>query len=169
MFNFLKKTKTVPVKEEKFRLSSRSLSKLEGVHPKLVSVVKRAIQVTREDFAVGEGVRSRERQRELVNKGASKTMNSRHLVQSDGYSHAVDLFWYKDGKISWDTDNVENFYSLDPNKEYEGYQEIGYAMLTAAKELGVKIRWGADWDMDSQHTDHKFLDWVHFELPRGAY
>lgn len=156
-------------KKSKFHLSKKSLSKLEGVHPKLVSVVKRAIEITDADFAVGEGVRSKARQRQLVAKGASKTMNSRHLVQSDGYSHAVDLFWYKDGGISWDTDNVENFYSLDPDEEYLGYQEIGYAMLTAAKELGVRIRWGADWDMDGQHTDHKFLDWVHFELPKGAY
>lgn len=165
MFSFFKK----PLRKQrpKFHLSQKSLGKLKGVHPKLVKVVKRAIEITDEDFTVGEGVRSKARQRQLVAKGASKTMNSKHLIQKDGYSHAVDLFWYKGGKVSWDTDNVEAFYSLDPNKEYEGYQEIGYAMLTAAKELGVKVRWGADWDMDGQHTDHKFLDWVHFEV-RGV-
>lgn len=147
-----------------FKLSKRSLSNLTGVHPDMVKVVKRAIEITGEDFMVGEGVRSVSRQRQLVARGASKTMNSKHLIQSDGYSHAVDLYWWNNGGISWSTSNLENFYSLDANKEYLGYQEIGLSMLQAAKELGVKLRWGADWDSDGQHTDHRFLDWVHFEL-----
>ena len=75
-----------------FTLSSRSLSKLEGVHESLVNIVKEAIQVSKVDFGVICGTRTKSEQAELVKKGASKTMNSRHLPQeSTGKSHAVDL------------------------------------------------------------------------------
>ena len=69
-----------------FNLSQTSLDKLKGVNPELVKVVKRAIQISKQDFAVNEGLRTIERQRQLVNSGASQTMNSRHI---GGF--AVDL------------------------------------------------------------------------------
>lgn len=152
-----------------FHLSKRSLKNLEGVHPDLVAVVKKAIEITDEDFMVIEGLRTRERQKELFNSGKSKTMNSRHLT-----GHAVDLAWWKDGGIRWNTNNLQPYYDLDSvaqydDGDYEGYQEIGTSMLAAGAFLGVPIRWGADWDSDGRHDDHKFLDWVHFELPRGFY
>lgn len=87
-----------------FSLGARSLLRLQGVHPSLVRVVKRAIRITPVDFTVLEGVRSRERQAELVRIGASKTMNSRHLT-----GHAVDLAPWVGGKSSApasDTDGV---------------------------------------------------------------
>ncbi len=146
-----------------YKLSKRSLSKLRGVHPDLVKVVKRAIEITEADFTVIEGLRSAKRQRHLVSIGASQTLNSRHLT-----GHAVDLAWYNKG-ISWDTGNPDSFYEVKHDDDYEGYQEIGTSMLMAAKELGIPLRWGADWDMDGQHTDSKFLDWVHFELPKDKY
>lgn len=151
-------------KKSGFSLGSRSKKNLQGVHPDLVKVVKRAIEITEEDFMVGCGTRTRAMQMQLVAKGASKTMNSKHLRQADGYSHAVDLWVWKDGKISWDTSNAYSFYELTHDDDYTLYQEIGTSMIKAAKELGVKIRWGADWDMDGQHTDHSFIDWVHFQL-----
>ena len=149
-----------------FNLSKRSLRTLKGVHPDLIKVVKRAIEITEEDFLVGCGVRSLATQRRYVAKGVSKTMNSRHLIQSDGYSHAVDLWLWKDGKVSWDTSKADSFYEVSHDDDYHNYQEIGTSMLLASKELGVPIRWGADWDGDGQHTDHSFVDWVHFELPK---
>jgi len=105
-----------------FILSKRSLSNLEGVHPDLVAVVKRAIQVTKQDFMVIEGLRSLERQEQLVAKGASKTMNSRHLT-----GHAVDLVPYP---IAWD---------------WPLFYPIADAMKLAAKELDVNLEWGGDW------------------------
>ena len=69
-----------------YKLGTRSLQSLSGVHPDLVAVVKRAIQITPQDFTVIEGVRNIERQKQLVAKGASKTMNSRHIT-----GHAVDM------------------------------------------------------------------------------
>lgn len=155
-------------KKSNFHLSGRSLKTLRGVHPDLIKVVKRAIEITEEDFMVGEGVRSLATQRRYVRQGKSRTMNSRHLVVN-GYSHAVDLWLWKDGKISWDTSNAESFYTVSHDDDYVNYQEIGTSMLQAGKELGIPIRWGADWDGDGQHTDHSFIDWVHFELPEKDY
>ena len=66
------------------------------MHPDLVRVVERAIQITTQDFRVQEGLRTRERQAELVARGASRTMNSRHLT-----GHAVDLVALGGGEVSW--------------------------------------------------------------------
>lgn len=108
-----------------FKLSTRSLERLEGVEGDLVEVVKLAITLTDIDFGVTEGVRTKERQRELVSKGASKTMKSKHIE-----GKAVDLVAYIGNRISW---------------EITLYDNIADAMRTAAEELGVKIRWGAAW------------------------
>jgi peptidoglycan LD-endopeptidase CwlK len=66
------------------------------VHPDPVRVVERAIRITTQDFRVQAGMRTRERQAELVARGASRTMHSRHLI-----GHAVDLVALGGGEISW--------------------------------------------------------------------
>lgn len=76
-------------------LGARSLGRLEGVHPDLVRIVKTAASISDLDFTVLEGLRTVERQKELVKQGASKTMKSRHLT-----GHAVDLAPMINGKIS---------------------------------------------------------------------
>ena len=124
-----------------FSLGSRSLQRLEGVHPDLVDVVTRAIELTTIDFTVTEGLRTRERQAQLVAAGASKTMNSRHIT-----GHAVDLAALLDGEIRWD---------------WPLYRRIADAMKEAAQELGVPIEWGGDW--------RTFKDGPHFQLPRAQY
>ena len=73
-----------------YKLSSRSLGKLEGVNPVLVDTVKRAIELTKVDFGVIFGVRSLETQKKLFESGRSQTMKSKHLIQPDGTAHAVD-------------------------------------------------------------------------------
>jgi len=72
-------------------LGSNSRKKLEGVHPKLVQVVQLAIQKTTQDFSVYEGLRTKNRQVKLVQRGASQTMNSKHLPQNDGYGHVPQV------------------------------------------------------------------------------
>lgn len=124
-----------------FRLSSRSLAKLEGVHPDLVRVVHRAITLTPVDFGITEGLRTKERQRELVKKGASQTMNSRHLT-----GHAVDVVAYIGSEIRWD---------------WPLYPRIAKAFREAARIEGVKIVWGGDWV--------RLRDGPHFELDRSVY
>lgn len=122
-------------------LGSKSLAKLKGVHPDLVKVLKRAIQITPVDFAVIEGIRTVERQKQLLAAGASKTMQSRHIT-----GHAVDIAPYVDGDIRWD---------------WPLYRKIAPAVKQAAKEVGVPIEWGGDWI--------RFKDGPHWQLPRRKY
>ena len=116
-----------------FKLSNRSLEKLEGVNPVLVDTVKRAIQLSKVDFGVIYGVRSLAEQEKLYKAGRSQTMKSRHLIQKDGTSHAVDLMAYDGSNPSWDL---------------VMYDDIADAMKAAALKTGAKIRWGAAWQID---------------------
>lgn len=127
-------------------LGKTSQSKLKGVHPDLVRVVERAIKLTECDFRVLEGRRTVERQRQLVNAGASKTMNSRHIPAANGYAHAVDLGALVDGQIRWD---------------WPLYYKIAKAVKQAAKEENVPIEWGGDWK--------SFKDGPHWQLPWDKY
>jgi peptidoglycan LD-endopeptidase CwlK len=111
-----------------FKLSQRSLDKLDGVDEKLVATVKLAIAVAKIDFGVICGLRTMEEQRVLVDKGASKTMRSKHL---DG--KAVDLMAYIGSRGSW---------------ELNLYDDIADAMKEAAVETGAVLRWGAAWHIN---------------------
>lgn len=122
-------------------LGKRSLQRLEGVHPDLVRVVKRAITLTPVDFTVLEGLRTLARQKQLVAAGASKTMNSRHLT-----GHAVDLGAYVGGSVRWD---------------WPLYHKIAAAVKEAARLEGVPIEWGGDW--------RTFKDGPHWQLPWRDY
>jgi peptidoglycan L-alanyl-D-glutamate endopeptidase CwlK len=121
-----------------FILSQKSLRRLEGVNPALVQVVKRAIQITPIDFIVVEGLRTKERQAYLVEKGASKTMNSRHLT-----GDAVDLAPIVNNKVSWD---------------WKDFYPLAEAVKEAAKQVKVEVEWGGDWTT--------FKDGPHWQLPR---
>lgn len=111
-----------------YKLSNASLKKLEGVDERLVNVVKRAIEITDVDFSVTEGLRSVQRQRELVAKGASQTMKSKHIE-----GRAVDLAAFVGDRLSW---------------ELNLYDNIAEAVRMAAIEEGVSIRWGAAWQIN---------------------
>jgi len=147
-----------------YKLSQRSLGKLEGVDPSLVAVVKRAIELTKVDFGVVYGMRTVEEQEKLVAAGKSQTMKSKHLE-----GRAVDLMAYVDGKGCW---------------ELNVYDDLCDAMKAAAKELGVAIKWGAAWsegdirdysgssedammayiDLRRSQGRRPFIDGPHFEL-----
>lgn len=123
-------------------LNQRSLAALNGVHPDLARVVFRAAEIaTDDDFIVTEGLRTIERQRQLVAKGASQTMSSRHIT-----GHAVDLASVVDGEVRWD---------------WPLYSRLAALMKEAACIEAVPIEWGGDW--------LKFKDGPHFQLPRKAY
>ena len=122
-----------------FKLSKDSMSKLSGVHPDLVKLVNRAIEITPIDFRVLEGLRTKERQAQLKAEGKSKTLKSRHLT-----GHAVDIAPIVNGKVSWDWDD---------------YYPLAKAVKQAAKELGIRIEWGGDWTT--------FKDGPHWQIPWG--
>jgi peptidoglycan LD-endopeptidase CwlK len=123
--------------------SQRSLANLNGIHPDLRRVIDRALRDTPLDFTVIEGLRTKERQKQLVASGASKTMNSRHLT-----GHAVDLLPLNPvtgkGEFAWPL-----------------YDQIGPVVKEAARKEGVPIIWGGDWNT--------FKDGPHFELDRRVY
>ena len=112
-----------------FNLSQKSLDRLNGVNDDMVRVVKKAIELTKIDFGVICGLRTVEEQEELVAKGASQTMKSKHI---DGL--AVDLMAYLGGRASW---------------ELNLYDDIADAMKEAAKLENVGVRWGAAWQIDN--------------------
>lgn len=115
-----------------FKLSQRSLDRLEGVDNRLVGVVKMAITLTKTDFGIVQGLRTLEMQKALVAKGASQTLKSKHL---DGL--AVDCMAYISGRGSW---------------ELNLYDDIADAMAQAANLHGVAVRWGAAWHIDDIGT-----------------
>jgi len=109
-------------------LGKRSLQKLSTVDDRLQRIVQYAITVTKQDFSVICGIRTKTEQRSLVASGASQTMNSKHL---DGL--AVDLMAYSGGG-RW---------------ELNLYDEIADAMKDGAKQEGIALRWGAAWHINS--------------------
>lgn len=114
-----------------YRLGVRSRLKLIGVHPMLGTIVREAIAVTDQDFAVVDGLRGPDEQRELVARGASQTMQSKHLRQRDGYSHAVDLVPIVGGVARW---------------EWPLIYPVARAMWIVAHRYHVALTWGGVWD-----------------------
>ena len=142
-----------------FVLGNQSLKNLEGVHPKLVSVVKRAIEISEVDFKVLEGVRTTERQKQLYAQGRTKpgqkvtwTLTSNHFKKADGFGHAVDLL---PAPYTW-------------SPPFTRFDQMAVAMFAAARELNIKLRWGADWDRDGNLRERGESDSPHFELHQGG-
>ena len=152
---------------KKYILSKLSLSRLVGLHPSLEAVVKRAIQITEQDFMVVEGVRTKEQC--YINYGKGRTvaqctakgvpaqyakpnlakvtwlnnpLSSKHVT-----GHAVDLVPYP---VDWN--------------DLSKFDKVAKAMYAAAKELGVSIRWGANWDNDGKFREKGEYDSPHFEI-----
>lgn len=138
-----------------YRFSARSLDNLVGVHPELRAVVEMAMDMQIMDFSVVEGVRTKERQKHLYDTAKSKTLRSKHLIQNDGYGHAVDLYPYPI--------NMQAVHNNDV-REVSRFGVLSGIMLTCAKTNGVKIINGMDWDGDGQTLDHTFFDAPHFQI-----
>lgn len=162
-----------------FKFGAKSLANLNGVHPVLVGVVMRAIEISVQDFTVFEGLRTLERQKKLVASGASKTLNSMHIpavdrlgTTTERYGHAVDLVPWIDGQARW---------------EWGAIYPIAAAMRAAAVEQGVadKVNWGGVWDKwinqiqpsaagiklavqeyQARHPGPDFIDGPHFQIGR---
>jgi peptidoglycan L-alanyl-D-glutamate endopeptidase CwlK len=146
--------------------------RLTGVHPSLINVVKKAVAKVPFDVTVIEGVRSDEQC--YINFGKGRTpaecikgncpakysnpnvakvtwlnhaLSCNHRKKPDGFGHAVDLF-----PGTWDV------------KTGGPYDQMKVAMFEAAKEAGVKLRWGADWNQNGKCREHGETDNPHFEL-----
>jgi peptidoglycan LD-endopeptidase CwlK len=138
-----------------YKLGNRSLDNLANVHPELVKIVQRAIELTKQDFLVLEGVRTPARQKELYAQGRTRpgrkvtwTLNSNHFInKATGFGHAVDI-------VPWPIDWSDT----------KKFDEMSKAMFAAAKEQGTGLRWGADWDGDKKPREKGEYDSPHFEL-----
>lgn len=130
-----------------FDLTPRDVERLAGVHPDLVRVVRRAAQISPIEFRVLEGLRTRERQAQLVKQGASQTLRSRHIT-----GHAVDLAPYLD--TDGDGDREVSWH-------WPHYHQLAPWVKLAAEQESVKITWGGSW--------RTFVDGPHWELDRIAY
>lgn len=152
-----------------YTLGHTSLTNLQGVLPALVTMAKLAIQVTKQDFGITDGVRTIEEQAAMVKRGVSRTMQSKHLRQPDGFSHAIDATPFVNGKPTWD---------------WQYIYFVATAMDQAARSIGIaeKIRWGGAWDRRlsdfnsdpdifraavleyrDRHPGKDFLDGPHYE------
>jgi len=117
-----------------FRLSKRSLNRLDGVHPQLVYIAKEAIKTTPFDFGITQGVRTYEQQAELYALGRTVkgrkvtwTMKSKHLIQPDGFGHAFDIAIWVGGKLTWD----EKYYDI-----------VGKHIEGVARDADIPMKWG---------------------------
>lgn len=152
-----------------FRFGSKSKAELVGVLPIMVDVADLALRLSTQDFMIFDGLRTPEEQKRLVAKGMSKTLNSKHLKQKDGYSHAFDAVPVVGSIPKWD---------------WKVIYPVAYAVDRAATSLGVadKIRWGGAWDRTladfggdanayerevrlyvDRHPGKDFIDGPHFE------
>ena len=130
-----------------FSFGGKSKGRLIGVHPDLVRVAFKAIEISPIDFGINEGVRSMDRQLMLKAQRKTTIENSLHLVQKHtGHGHAIDVFAYVNNKGNW-------------NKKY--YGPIVQAFITAATIHGVQLKFGHLWK--------DFNDSVHIELNRKYY
>ena len=123
-----------------FRFGRRSRKRLEGVDAKLVNVLNELIKIM--DVTVIEGVRSEKRQLELLKKGATKVKYSKHMS-----GKAVDIAPYP---IDWE--------------DRERFHYMGCMLRGIGQQLGIRVRWGGDWDSDGEIKDNNFDDLVHVEI-----
>ncbi|EEE9965888.1 M15 family peptidase [Salmonella enterica subsp. enterica serovar Nigeria] len=126
-----------------YKFSSRSESRLAGINADLARLARVALSLSTVDFAVTEGLRTKERQRELVDAGKSQTMKSRHIT-----GHAIDVYAYPAGEASgsWD---------------WRYYEQIAKAFRLASLQTGIPVEWGGEW--------RTLKDGPHFQLPVAKY
>ncbi len=162
-----------------YSFGAGSQARMIGLHPNLIKVLEKAISISDIDFTIIEGVRSDEQC--YINFGKGRTANectaagcpasyaepavskvtwlnhplsSNHRKQADGYGHAVDLYPYP----------VSLVLGAKPETYYPLFDKIALVMFAAAKEVGVAIRWGADWNMNNIPRERGETDNPHFEL-----
>ena len=126
------------------KFGNKSEKELSTCAEPLVEICRTAIQVY--DFSVIYGYRNKEQQNELFENGMSKVIypDSKHNIEP---SRAVDLAPYP---IDWK--DIKRFYYL------------AGIIMSVAYLLDYKIRWGGDWDIDTDFNDQTFFDLGHFEI-----
>lgn len=167
-----------------FYLGPKSKKNMAGLHPALALMAPKALALSPVDWGFTEPlVRTVAQQRQKVKDGVSKTMNSPHLVRSDGYGHAVDCVPYIDGAYTWG--DAKRFgWPVD----ILGVETFPIFHIAAAWRLACiagqfPMTWGGVWDRDirslppgwegmreamlaynARHPGADFNDGPHFEM-----
>ena len=138
-----------------YKLSTRSLNTMAGVHPDIVKVIKEAITNSPYDFMITQGLRTAKYQNELYQQGRTKrglkvtnadgyTKKSNHQMKIDGFGYAIDFVVMdktkKDG-FDWDTESK--------------YEAVAKHILDTGHKLGIALEWGGNW---------RFKDYPHVQL-----
>lgn len=117
-------------------LPKSSEDKLSGVNYRLADFIRQLSVECAYPFIVTEGLRTKARQRELFKNGATKTLNSRHLV-----GRAVDIAPIVGGaKVSW---------------EWKDFTPIIECARALAPRFGIELVFGYDWGWDAPHIEMK--------------
>lgn len=131
-----------------YSFSTSSENNLRGVHPDLVKVMRRALELSKVDFGITQGVRTWRQQQELIAAGASQTTNSRHIPANNvsGMACAVDVLAYVGGSPTW---------------KMEFYRKIAQAVFRASIEMGIQVEWGGHWGslVDGPHYQLSWRDY----------
>ncbi len=149
-----------------FKFGKKSEENLKGVHPELVRLHRKVLE--KYDHSIDDGIRDIEEQKKYIAKGVSQTLNSKHLPQEDGLSHATDSRPYPHP----DWDKIEKCLSyirqVDPNLDILRFYHYQGYVKGVADTLDIPIRQGIDWDRDNALGDQKFFDLPHNELIHEA-
>mgnify|MGYP003136547154 FL=1 len=126
------------------KFGRKSRERLSSCDEKLQKVFNEVIKHV--DCSVLEGHRSKDRQNKLYEEGKTKVKypNGRHNRQP---SSAVDVTPYP---VDW--------------KDRERQTLFAGFVIGVASQMGIKLRWGGDWDQDFQVVDNRFDDFPHFEI-----
>ncbi|MGL4721886.1 MAG: M15 family metallopeptidase [Desulfovibrionaceae bacterium] len=124
-----------------YTLSKTSMLRLSTVCEELQRVVYRAFSYQLLDITIAEGIRTIERQKELLLQGFTKTLYSKHLQ-----GEAVDIYPYIKGE------------GMIVQADHSSWESVATIMKRAAQEENIKIQWGGDW----KH----FIDKPHWEMIR---
>jgi peptidoglycan L-alanyl-D-glutamate endopeptidase CwlK len=153
------------------RFGRASKRQLQTCHPFIQDVFNEVIK--KFDCSILQGIRSKEEQDLHFNSGKSKVQwpNSKHNVTPPDLSLAVDavpypIVWPDAEKLLKVSNNKSDFEKelKNYNKALGTFYVFGMIVLDTAKELGIDLRWGGDWDGDFNIKDQNFDDLPHFEL-----
>ena len=143
-----------------------SLTNLAECHPDLQRLFEKVIEAW--DCSIVDGKRTLAEQAKNVAKGVSKTMDSKHLQQPDGYSHAVDAVPYPQPDWNAVEKSIAAVKHLDPTLQIFRFYAFSGFVAGVAHAMGIPVRQGVDWDGDRDYGDHSFIDLPHTELKKDA-
>lgn len=126
------------------RFGNKSKKNLATCDERLQKIFNEVIKHV--DCSVLEGHRDEYRQNKLYEEGKTKVRfpMGRHNTNP---SRAVDVTPYP---IDWEDRERQTLFA-------------GF-VLGIARSMGIKLRWGGDWDQDFQVSDNRFDDFPHFEI-----